>query len=692
MSNNCETKLDWALYLAGRGFKVFPVKENAKSPPIKNFPDLATTDEWQIYEWWLGAPGEGGLRPILDHNIAISTTDIVVVDMDVKTVMNEHISGSTSYYELDGHNETLIVKTPSGGYHAYFNGFSCAGAQSIRPGLDIRSYHGYVIAPGSTINGVMYDIVKDIGGDVSDLPWLPPKIEDLCQLPGPQRQDISEKYEHAEVAHSLQDIDRIVHYLKTVEPAIQGKAGDARTFSVAAALTRDYGLPVPLAVHFMLEYYNPRCVPPWQPEDIYKKVENSHLYGKNQKGAKLASNMLSGACQNTAVPKIVDILTNAPSPVAVGSPLIEAPGSDIDMTLRTWIIKDLIERQKVAFVVAPPGTGKSMFTVGLAAHAALGLDWNGLEFNGRKQRVVMLSLEDDKKDVSDRLCAVRHHYKYKEADVNANLGLIVADKFQPKLAVRDAARQPMRNEADINTLKDNLIKFKTDILVIDPFIKIHKLNEQDNNEMDFLMNIIIEIARDVNCAVIIVHHTRKTSGSDHAGDANMARGAGATNAAGRRTLTLMLPTVAEAAVMGINEDDREDYVRLDDGKANFSKKHKVRWFRKVSVFLPNGDVSGALVPHGAREDRNVYKERLASILVTEMQNAGTGSLTASEVVTILSLSDTVLRAMTDAKAKVHVREIFKNGVMTGDLMIQYVRVDNKPVFQMRKVSAKKGGE
>lgn len=110
------------------------------------------------------------------------------------------------------------------------------------------------------------------------------------------------------------------------------------------------------------------------------------------------------------------------------------------------------------------------------------------------------------------------------------------------------------------------------------------------------------------------------------------------------------------------------------------------------MFLPNGDVSGALVPHGAREDRNVYKERLASILVTEMQNAGTGSLTASEVVTILSLSDTVLRAMTDAKAKVHVREIFKNGVMTGDLMIQYVRVDNKPVFQMRKVSAKKGGE
>jgi hypothetical protein len=52
-------------------------------------------------------------------------------------------------------------------------------------------------------------------------------------------------------------------------------------------------------------------------------------------------------------------------------------------------------------------------------------------------------------------------------------------------------------------------------------------------------------------------------------------------------------TEDEAAALNIQPEDRTDYVRFDDAKANYSKLERARWFVKKTVSLENG---GGLVP------------------------------------------------------------------------------------------------
>jgi putative DNA primase/helicase len=53
---------------------------------------------------------------------------------------------------------TYTVRTVNNGYHLYFkpDGDMPANRAGIRPGIDIRGDGGYVVAPGSIINGKKY--------------------------------------------------------------------------------------------------------------------------------------------------------------------------------------------------------------------------------------------------------------------------------------------------------------------------------------------------------------------------------------------------------------------------------------------------------------------------------------------------------------------------------------------------------
>ncbi len=86
--------------------------------------------------------------------------NLLVVDLDVK---DDRVVEFDKYIALHGEPQTLKVKTPSKGYHYYFN-YSHADAdcqQMIKTylrnstkfrgnGIDIRSEGGYIVAPPST--------------------------------------------------------------------------------------------------------------------------------------------------------------------------------------------------------------------------------------------------------------------------------------------------------------------------------------------------------------------------------------------------------------------------------------------------------------------------------------------------------------------------------------------------------------
>ena len=53
---------------------------------------------------------------------------------------------------------------------------------------------------------------------------------------------------------------------------ISGQYGDRQTMKALHALVKGFDLPAARALELVLEHYNPRCVPPWEPEALERKV------------------------------------------------------------------------------------------------------------------------------------------------------------------------------------------------------------------------------------------------------------------------------------------------------------------------------------------------------------------------------------------------------------------------------------
>lgn len=135
------------------GFKVFPLRENAKTPLFRGkAQEQGTTDLNQIRDIWTQRP---------NANIGIATGDgLTVIDVDTITAHGVDGENSMLVYQVDYGfiNETLEVTTPTGGKHYYYltdNEYS--NKASILPGVDVRGLGGYVVGPGSTINGTLYE-------------------------------------------------------------------------------------------------------------------------------------------------------------------------------------------------------------------------------------------------------------------------------------------------------------------------------------------------------------------------------------------------------------------------------------------------------------------------------------------------------------------------------------------------------
>jgi hypothetical protein len=128
-------KLEAALALAARGFKVFPIKAGAKAPPlVEGWQKRARSEDLAI--WWEQWP---------DANIGIHCDGMIVVDVDVKKGGDKSLAKLEMFDELD--TQTLTTRTPTGGRHLFFrlpDGHPGVpnGVDVLGPGLDVRSTGG----------------------------------------------------------------------------------------------------------------------------------------------------------------------------------------------------------------------------------------------------------------------------------------------------------------------------------------------------------------------------------------------------------------------------------------------------------------------------------------------------------------------------------------------------------------------
>jgi RecA-family ATPase len=117
-------------------------------------------------------------------------------------------------------------------------------------------------------------------------------------------------------------------------------------------------------------------------------------------------------------------------------------------------------------------------------------------------------------------------------------------------------------------LRREIEQRKIDLIGLDPFVKLHAMEENDNTAMDFVRDLLVQLAIEYDIAVDAPHHTRR--GALIPGDPDSGRGATGIPNAGRLVYTLTRMSAEEAERFGKSAIERHDYVRLDSAKVNIA--------------------------------------------------------------------------------------------------------------------------
>jgi hypothetical protein len=247
---------------------------------------------------------------------------------------------------------------------------------------------------------------------------------------------------------------------------------------------------------------------------------------------------------------------------------------------RGWLLANTFCRRCLSGLVASGGKGKSALRLAQLLSVATGRSLTG-ERVLHRVRVLFVSLEDDKDELRRRLHAVMLHHNVSPDEVRGWLHL--ATPIGMKL-VKD------RNEPGPleKWLRAKIHELEIDIVCIDPLVKAHGFDENDNTALDYVCTLLTQIAHDCNCAVDILHHEGKAN-SGEPGDANRGRGATSIKDAARLSYTLTSMSDKERDLSNVTPDEQRRLVRLDSAKVNIvPPAGETRWFRLVGVALNNG--------------------------------------------------------------------------------------------------------
>jgi hypothetical protein len=247
---------------------------------------------------------------------------------------------------------------------------------------------------------------------------------------------------------------------------------------------------------------------------------------------------------------------------------------------RQWLYGWQLCRGFSSSIVAPGDHGKTTMRLTQAVELAAKRELLGHRIYQRC-RVLVLCLEDDKDELWRRILAICLHHHIDPAELTG--WLFCANFNGAKLAEEINGRRVIGKLEPM--LRKAIERRRPDAVILDPFVKLHALDENDNPDMEFVVSQLVNLATEYNIAIDSPAHTRK--GALIAGDADNRRGASAQRDAARLDYTLTAMTEAEAKQFGIDPDMRKSFVRLDRAKANLARAMKASWYQLVSVSLGN---------------------------------------------------------------------------------------------------------
>jgi hypothetical protein len=285
--------------------------------------------------------------------------------------------------------------------------------------------------------------------------------------------------------------------------------------------------------------------------------------------------------------------TGAGSDAKVGTLKVWNAGADKDRPIppREWLLGNAFCRRYVSSVIAGGGTGKTVLRIAQALAVATGRPITG-EHVFKRSSVLIISLEDDSDELRRRVRAAMIHHGIDWSDIDGRLFLAVRDGAGMKLATLENGKvKPGQLGPEI---REWLKEHDAGLVIIDPLVKSHSLDENANAHLDYVAGILADIAAEHDIAIDAPHHVSK--GTAEAGNADKGRGASAFKDAARLVYTLTTMPTEEANAFGVPLGDRRLYVRLDSAKVNISPPAaSAKWFKLVGVHIGNGTPD---YPHG----------------------------------------------------------------------------------------------
>ena len=258
-------------------------------------------------------------------------------------------------------------------------------------------------------------------------------------------------------------------------------------------------------------------------------------------------------------------------------------GDDLDLPPpRGWLLGNQFCRGFLSSLVAPGAVGKTALRLAQLLSLATERGLTGQHLFVRC-RVLLLSFEDGRDELRRRVAAACIHHNINRADLKGWLYYATPKGIKLAELTNGGLRQRGRLEQE---LRDKIVELKPDIVCLDPFVKTHSLEENDNSAMDFVCELLAALADEFNIAVDAPHHARK--GLTTPGDADTGRGGSSIRDAGRLVYTLTPMSEDEAKQFNIEQADRRSFIRLDSAKVNIAKPARsATWLKLVSVSIGN---------------------------------------------------------------------------------------------------------
>ncbi|MFN3846413.1 MAG: AAA family ATPase [Paracoccaceae bacterium] len=334
---------------------------------------------------------------------------------------------------------------------------------------------------------------------------------------------------------------------------------------------------------------------------------------------------------------------------------------------RRWIYGRQYQRGEVTAMIAPPGIGKTTFEIGTALAMASGRDLFGKDLPEGALRVWVWNLEDDLIELSRQIAAGAIHHGVTAEDLADRLFVDGLDKLL--CTAVESENGPQLVEPIYAALTAELKRRKIDVLKVDPFVSSHSINENDNGIVDAVTKRWKRVAQECNCAILLVHHTRKTGGN--AVTVEDSRGASSLSGAVRTALTLNHMSEDEANRFGITDPaERRTIVRVDNGKSNRAPPESAFWFKLHGEDLGNGDNVAAAArwtppdPFDGLSVRDLYNVQQAIAGGEWAQSIQAGNWAGKAVAEALGL---------DACAKAdraRISALLRNWIASGALLIE----------------------